>query len=101
MVQAETQELPPHSVERLSVDQTAIDEACREVLAMVTAARRPIVLAGVEVHRFGLQQLLLKFLERSAYLLLADSGKSVVSEKHPQFVGIYEGAASRMIFGRQ
>jgi len=95
MVQTETQEPPPHSVERLSVDQTAIDEACREVLAMVTAARRPIVLAGVEVHRFGLQQLLLKFLERSGLPFVSGIlGKSVVSEKHPQFVGIYEGAAS-------
>jgi indolepyruvate decarboxylase len=59
MVQAETQVLPYGPAGRMPIDQDAVDEACREAIAMFTAARCPVVMAGVEVHRFGLQQLLL------------------------------------------
>jgi indolepyruvate decarboxylase len=64
-------------------------------MAMISAAKRPIVMAGVEVHRFGLQDLFLKFIQCSGFPFVSGiMGKSVVSEKHPQFVGIYEGGMS-------
>jgi indolepyruvate decarboxylase len=52
-------------------------------------------MAGVEIHRFGLQEHLLKFLEASGFPFVTGIlGKSVVSEDHPQFAGVYAGAMS-------
>lgn len=77
-------------------DKAALKEALSEAGAMLAKAERPIILAGVEMHRFGLADELIHFAEKfeipiSATLL----GKSVISEKHPLFIGIYEGAMCR------
>ncbi|HWP66982.1 MAG TPA: thiamine pyrophosphate-dependent enzyme, partial [Candidatus Limnocylindria bacterium] len=67
-----------------------------EARAMIARARRPVVLAGVEIHRFGLQRRLLHLLERSGFPIAATLlGKSVVGETHPQYLGVYEGAIGR------
>lgn len=95
MVQVETQAPPPRPAERIHPDQALTDEAFREALAVLDAAVRPIIMAGVEVHRFGLQKFLLNFVERSGIPFVSGvMGKSVLSEKHPQFLGTYEGAMS-------
>ena len=79
----------------LSADKDVLDEALREVLDMLAAAKRPIVIVGVEVHRFGLQALLLKFLEHTGLPFVTGVlSKSVVSETHPHFVGVYAGGMS-------
>lgn len=74
----------------------ALAEAVREALGMLAAARRPIVLADLEVVRFGLQARFAELLERSGFpyatMML---GKTVLSERHPQFIGLFEGARSR------
>jgi indolepyruvate decarboxylase len=77
-------------------DPEALREAVEEAVAMLRKARHPVILADVEVHRFGLQDDLLGLAE-SAGLPIATTilGKSVISEAHPQFVGIYEGAMGR------
>lgn len=85
LVQAK--EEPPKS------DPTSLEEALAEATAMLRAAKRPVILAGVEVHRFGLQGLLVQLVERTGYPIAATLlGKSVISERHPQYVGLYEGA---------
>src|SRR5205823_11696623 len=45
-------------------DPEALAEAVAEVRAMLSVAERPVVLAGAEVHRFGLQDELLGLVER-------------------------------------
>ncbi len=81
---------PPRS------DPSALREALEETTAMVRAARRPIILAGVEIHRFGLQAALVHLVNRSGLPVAATLlGKSVISEMHPQYLGIYEGAMGR------
>jgi len=98
-------ELPRDMVERrcpapekwkratLRSDRPALNEAVEEAAGMLKAARRPVVLAGVEIHRYGLQDRMLKLVERSGMPVAATLlGKSVISENHPQYVGIYEGA---------
>ena len=71
-------------------------EAVAEAARRISAAERPVIIAGVEVHRFGLQEELLKFAEGAGIPITATMlGKSVVSERHPLFVGIYEGALGR------
>ncbi|MFA4989368.1 MAG: thiamine pyrophosphate-binding protein [Candidatus Omnitrophota bacterium] len=85
----------PVSGESSDLDRPAIDEALREVLGMLAAAKRPIIIAGVEINRFGLQALFLKFLERSGLPFVTGVlGKSVVSESHPHFIGVYAGGMS-------
>ena len=79
-----------------SSDPGTLREAVGEAAAMLCAARRPVILAGVEVHRFGLQDMLLRLVERSGYPVAATLlGKSVISERHPQYLGVYEGAIGR------
>ncbi len=77
-------------------DPDALREAIDEAAALLTAAKRPMILADVEVHRFGLQDDLLALAE-DAGLPIASTilGKSVIPEGHPLFVGVYEGAMGR------
>jgi len=50
----------------------------------------------VEIHRFGLQDDVLALAENSQIAIAATIlGKSVVSELHPLYVGLYEGAMGR------
>jgi len=68
------------------------DEAFSEIAARLRRSRRPAILAGVEVERFGLSSLLRRTAERLG-LPVATSidGKAVFPEQHPQFVGTYMG----------
>ena len=77
-------------------DPDALREAIDEAAAMLETAKHPVILADVEVHRFGLQDELLALAE-AANLPIATTilGKSVISEGHPLFVGLYEGAMGR------
>ncbi len=76
-------------------DEGALAEAVDEAVAMLEAAERPIVLGGVEVHRFGLQPELERFLDETRLpMATALMGKSVIRETHPQYVGVYSGALS-------
>jgi indolepyruvate decarboxylase len=63
---------------------------------MLTAARQPMILADVEVHRFGLQDELLALAESTGMPIATTIlGKSVISESHPLFAGVYEGGMGR------
>ncbi len=71
----------------------ATAEAIVETRQLLSAASKPIILAGVEIHRFGLQDQLLKLAESCEIPISTTMlGKSVVSERHPLFIGLYEGA---------
>ncbi len=77
-------------------DPDALREALDEASAMLTAARTPMILADVEVHRFGLQDELLALAEQTGMPIATTIlGKSVISEGHPLFAGVYEGAMGR------
>jgi indolepyruvate decarboxylase len=77
-------------------DPESLAEAVAEATRRIASAQRPIILAGVEIHRFGLQCPLLEFAHRAGIPIAATMlGKSVISERHPLFAGIYEGALGR------
>ncbi len=77
-------------------DPEALAEAVAEAVRRIAAAQKPVIIAGVEIHRFGLQDDLLKLAEGARIPITATMlGKSVVSECHPLFAGIYEGALGR------
>ena len=82
-------ELPPSDPDAL---EEALDEAC----ALLSAAKHPMILADVEIHRFGLQDQLIALAEETGMPIATTIlGKSVVPENHPLFVGVYEGTMSR------
>lgn len=77
-------------------DPQAASEAADEATALLSRCERPIILAGVEMHRFGLQDRVTALAEQSQIPIASTLlGKSVISETHPLFVGIYEGAMGR------
>ena len=73
-----------------------LQEALQEATAMLTHAKQPIVLLGLEIFRHGLQTQVQALLEKAGlpYCTLT-TGKSLLSEDHPQFVGCYKGNWSR------
>ncbi len=74
-------------------DPAALKEAVAETLSLLRRAKSPAVLAGVEVHRRGLQDLLTRFVLKARLPVAATlTGKSVVGERHPAYMGVYEGA---------
>jgi len=92
--------VPPtaHSFRRpeTEANPAAMSEAIREALARLNAARKPIIIAGIEIHRFGLQDEVLRLAEQAQIPIAATLlGKSVVQETHPLYVGVYEGAMGR------
>ena len=85
----------PHMYERdwLKSDHDALNEAADEASRLLGEAEKPVILAGVEIHRFGLQDELLALAEGSSIPIATTIlGKSVIRETHPLFVGLYEGA---------
>jgi TPP-dependent 2-oxoacid decarboxylase len=73
-----------------------LQEAVAEAVELLAKAVSPVILAGVEFHRFDLEDKLLKLLEITGYPIATTMlGKSCVSEMHPQFIGNYIGALSR------
>jgi len=77
-------------------DAKALDAAVDEAVAMINAARRPVILADVEVHRFGLQGEVLRLARKTGIPVAATIlGKSVIGEHHPFYLGVYEGAMGR------
>src|SRR5262245_43435926 len=72
------------------------DEAVEEASLLLSKAERPVIIAGVEIHRFGLQDKVLALAERHKIPMAATIlGKSVIPEKHPLYIGLYEGAMGR------
>jgi indolepyruvate decarboxylase len=88
----------PHvpKTEPFTSDKDALREALSEAQETINACKKPVIIAGVEMHRFGLSDDVVKFAEKNSIPMCGTLlGKSVVSEKHPLFLGIYEGAMCR------
>lgn len=89
---------PPGPFPRISrqSDPEALREALDEAMTLLRAAERAVILGGVELHRYGLMSELQRLVEAS-HLPVATTllGKTVISEHHPQAIGVYEGATSR------
>ncbi|MDY6795670.1 MAG: thiamine pyrophosphate-binding protein [Actinomycetota bacterium] len=95
MVDMETQPTGSPDPEPPPPNRAILDEAISEVLDMLASSEKPVVIAGLEVHRYGLQPLLLDFLERSGIPFVTGVlSKSIFSEMHPQFMGVYAGGMS-------
>lgn len=77
-------------------DSKSLRAAIAEAITMINAARKPVIIADVEIHRFGLQETLLRLAQKSNIPVAATIlGKSVIGEQHPFYLGVYEGAMGR------
>lgn len=79
-------------------DPHALQEAVEETTQLLAVAQSPAVLAGVEMHRHGLQDTLMRFIQCANVPVAATlTGKSVVGERHPHYLGVYEGAMGSQV----
>jgi indolepyruvate decarboxylase len=87
--------MPAHTEEDYVSDPVSLAEAIAETIEMLENSVSPMILAGVELHRRGLQKKLVELVEHSGLPVSATlTGKSVIAERHPAYLGIYEGAMS-------
>ena len=85
---------PTHTavVPRPTLLPEALDELMQETIALLARAKQPVIVAGVELHRYGLQETFEKFVSTSGIPFVTTLlAKSVVSERHPGYLGIYQG----------
>lgn len=77
-------------------DEENLQEALSEVTEWIGKAKSPVILAGVQLARFGLGGDLVKFAEKANIPICSTLlAKSVVGERHPLFQGIYMGNSSK------
>lgn len=84
--------LPPAS----GSDPHALREALAEAVHRIRDAQRPVLVAGIEIQRFGLQKPFMQLVETTGIpFATTPLSKSTLSEDHPLFVGVYEGAVGK------
>jgi TPP-dependent 2-oxoacid decarboxylase len=76
-------------------DSENLAAAVAEAVELISRAKRPVIIADVELHRHGLTDLALGIARRInipiASTLLS---KSIISETNPLFIGVYSGGIS-------
>jgi indolepyruvate decarboxylase len=78
-----------------SSDPQSLAAALDAAWTRIQAATLPVLWAGVEVRRFGLQDTLQQIVDASGlYFTTTSLGKTILDESQPQFVGTYAGPAS-------
>lgn len=76
-------------------DPAALAECVAEAAEKLNSAKNPVVLAGIEVARFGLAGPMLSLVEHGELPFATTlTSKSVLPELHPQCMGVYQGALS-------
>ncbi|MFQ5452400.1 MAG: alpha-keto acid decarboxylase family protein, partial [Candidatus Paceibacterota bacterium] len=74
-------------------DDNTLKESLLEARNIINTSKKPVIIAGIELHRYGLQDEFTQFIENT-HIPVASTplSKSVISEHHPQYMGVYEGA---------
>jgi indolepyruvate decarboxylase len=76
-------------------DPHTLGAALGETLALIRAAKKPVILAGVELARYRMNHLVVRMAERLNIPIAADLlSKSAIPENHPLYLGVYGGAMS-------
>lgn len=88
--QGELQALPARC------DEDSLKAAIDASLLRLDGARAPLIMLGIEIARYGLQEQAMRLIEASGLPFTTTlEAKTVVDESHPQFIGTYAGTASR------
>src|SRR6266567_4570025 len=76
-------------------DPRTLEAALDETLCLIRAAKKPVILAGVELARYRTAGLVLRMAERMNIPIAADLlSKSAIPENHRLYLGVYGGAMS-------
>lgn len=76
-------------------DERRVEEAARETAAMFNRSRRPILIAGIEIHRYKAQRELIELAERMGAPVCATVlGKGAFPMDHPLYMGVHMGPIS-------
>lgn len=76
-------------------DPHTLVAALEETFALIRGAKKPVILAGVELARYRLNRVVVRMAERLNIPIAADLlSKSAVPENHPLYLGVYGGAMS-------
>jgi indolepyruvate decarboxylase len=95
MVEAPIDDPPADARLELATNDGAVAEAVAEIAARLLAARRPVLIVGVEVHRFQLRDQVVRLAERLGVPVVSSFlGRGVFPTRHPQFAGTYLGVVS-------
>jgi TPP-dependent 2-oxoacid decarboxylase len=74
-------------------DTDSMQEALVEATEIINSSKQPVIVAGIEIHRFALQDKILQLAIKTNIPIAATVlSKSVISEDHPSYIGVYEGA---------
>jgi indolepyruvate decarboxylase len=86
---------PLAAIKRQSSTKVELDAAVKAVLGRLRDAKNPVVLPSATLARYGLQDKLKTFLDKSNLpFAFAPMDKGIVSEGHPSFLGVYAGDRS-------
>src|SRR5829696_5770821 len=88
--------VPPLSAPPEASDPRTLAAALAEATEWIASARQPVIVLGVELSRFDLVELAMRFVDRSGIpTTVALLDKSAIDERHPSFIGVYAGALGR------
>ena len=92
MVMREASRRQVQAIAQEKSDQESLQAALAEAVALLNAARSPVILADVELTRSGMQDELYELIGKTNIPVAATIlGKSVVDELHPSYLGVYMG----------
>ena len=78
------------------MDKGPFKEAILEAAEMINHAERPVLVAGVELLRYGMHTAFRQLAEKTNIPVTSTLlGKSAFGERHPLYLGLYEGGMSR------
>lgn len=76
-------------------DKEMLDTALAEAAAFITKAKKPVLIADIELHRHGLTDTAIKFAEKCNIPIAATLlSKGIIDETHPLYIGVYSGGMS-------
>ncbi len=76
-------------------DSRKVEEAAREAAEMFNASRHPVVIAGIEIHRYKAAHELVELAEKmGAPVCTTVLGKGAFPMDHPQYMGVHVGPIS-------
>lgn len=79
----------------LKIDDGAVREAAQEIVGQLNAATSPVLIVGVEVHRFQLRDQIMRLAEQlNVPVASSFLGRGVFPTRHRQFIGTYLGVVS-------
>jgi len=75
-------------------DKAAAHEAAREIEGLLSKSKKPVLMIGIEVHRFNLKSKAVTLAEKMGIPVVSSfMARNTFPVHHPQFTGIYIGPA--------